>query len=369
MYRYLVAEPDIGEEELRNVVEAVKSGWISSKGKFIEKFEREFANYIGMKYGVAVSNGTVALHLALAALGIGPGDEVIVPDLTFVATINAVLYTGARPVIVDIHPEYWCMDPDKVEKAITPKTKVIIPVHLYGHPCDMDPIMEIASRNNLYIVEDAAEAHGAEYKGRKVGSFGYISCFSFYGNKIITTGEGGMVLTNDDELAEKIRILRDHGMNPEKRYWHEVIGFNYRMTNLQAAIGVAQLSKIDKFIEKKRRIAKIYAEELSGIPGIILHPEMPWAKNVYWLYSILIDPNKAKISRDELSKRLEKEGIETRKFFYPLHEMPIYAKYGVYSYPVATTISRQGLNLPSSTKLTEEDARFIAQKIKEIAFT
>jgi perosamine synthetase len=369
MYRYLVAEPDIGEEELRNVVEAVKSGWISSKGKFIEKFEREFANYIGMKYGVAVSNGTVALHLALAALGIGPGDEVIVPDLTFVATINAVLYTGARPVIVDIHPEYWCMDPDKVEKAITPKTKVIIPVHLYGHPCDMDPIMEIASRNNLYIVEDAAEAHGAEYKGRKVGSFGYISCFSFYGNKIITTGEGGMVLTNDDELAEKIRILRDHGMNPEKRYWHEVIGFNYRMTNLQAAIGVAQLSKIDKFIEKKRRIAKIYAEELSSIPGIILHPEMPWAKNVYWLYSILIDLNKAKISRDELSKRLEKEGIETRKFFYPLHEMPIYAKYGVYSYPVATTISRQGLNLPSGTKLTEEDVRFIAQKIKEIAFT
>jgi perosamine synthetase len=369
MYRYPVAEPDIGEEELRNVIEAVKTGWISSKGKFIEEFERRFANYVGMKYGITVSNGTTALHLALVALGIGPGDEVIVPDLTFAATINTVLYTGARPIIVDIHPEYWCMDPDKVRKAITPKTRAIIPVHLYGHPCGMDPIMEIASEYNLYIIEDAAEAHGAEYKGRKVGSFGHISCFSFYGNKIITTGEGGMVLTNDEGLAEKIKILRDHGMNPKKRYWHEVIGFNYRMTNLQAAIGVAQLSKIDKFIEKKRRIAKIYAEELSSTPGITLHPEMPWAKNVYWLYSILIDPSKAKITRDELSERLEKEGIETRKFFYPLHEMPIYAKYGIYSYPVATTISRQGLNLPSSTKLTEEDVRFIARKIKESVFT
>jgi perosamine synthetase len=270
---------------------------------------------------------------------------------------------------VDIHPEYWCIDPEKVKKAITPKTRAIIPVHLYGHPCDMDPIMEIASKYDLHIIEDAAEVHGAEYRGRRAGSFGHISCFSFYGNKIITTGEGGMVLTNDEELAEKIKILRDHGMNPKKRYWHEVIGFNYRMTNLQAAIGVAQLSKIDKFIEKKRRIAKIYAEELSSTPGITLHPEMPWAKNVYWLYSILIDPSKAKITRDELSERLEKEGIETRKFFYPLHEMPIYAKYGIYSYPVATTISRQGLNLPSSTKLTEEDVRFIARKIKESVFT
>lgn len=365
MYRYPVAEPDLGEEELRNVIEAVKSGWISSKGRFIEDFERAFANYIGVKYGIATSNGTTALHLALVALGIGSGDEVIVPDLTFAATINAVLYTGAKPVIVDIHPEYWCMDPDKVEKAITSRTKAIIPVHLYGHPCDMDPIMEIASKHSLYVIEDVAEAHGAEYKGKKAGSFGHVSCFSFYGNKIITTGEGGMVLTNDYELAEKMRMLRDHGMNPKKRYWHEVIGFNYRMTNLQAAIGLAQLNKIDRFIEKKRRIAKIYAEELSGIPGITLHPEMPWAKNVYWLYSILIDSSKVAITRDELSEKLEKEGIETRKFFYPLHEMPIYAKYSVYSYPVAITISRQGLNLPSSTKFTEEDVKFVAQKIKE----
>jgi perosamine synthetase len=365
MYRYMVAEPDIGEEELRNVVEAVKSGWISSKGRFIEEFERGFANYIGMKYGVAVSNGTTALHLALVTLGIGPGDEVIVPDLTFAATINAVLYTGAKPVIVDIHPEYWCMNPDRVEKAITPKTKAIMPVHLYGHPCDMDPIMEIASKHSLYVIEDAAEAHGAEYKGRRVGSFGHISCFSFYGNKIITTGEGGMALTNDGELAEKMRMLRDHGMNPEKRYWHEVIGFNYRMTNIQAAIGLAQLSKIERFIERKRKIAKIYAEELSSIKGITLHPEMPWAKCVFWLYSILVNERFAGIARDELSERLEENGIETRKFFYPLHEMPIYSKYAIYSYPVASKISREGLNLPSSVKLSEDSVRYITQKIKE----
>jgi perosamine synthetase len=366
MYRYPVAEPDIGEEELRKVVEAVKSGWISSKGGFIEEFERGFANYIGMKYGVAVSNGTAALHLALVALGIGPGDEVIVPDLTFAATINAVLHTGAKPVIVDIHPEYWCMDPDKLEKAITPKTKAIIPVHLYGHPCDMGAIIEIASKHNLYIIEDVAEAHGAEYKGRKVGSFGHISCFSFYGNKIITTGEGGMCLTNDEELANKMRILRDHGMNPKKRYWHDVIGFNYRMTNLQAAIGLAQLSKIGRFIEKKRKIAKIYAEELSSLEGILLHPEMPWAKCVYWLYSILIDSERTGITRDELEEKLEEKGIETRKFFYPLHEMPIYKKYANFTYPVSSKVSQQGLNLPSSTKLSEEDVKYIAKTIKEI---
>ena len=366
MYRYPVAEPEIGEEELSNVIEAVRGGWISSKGRFIEEFERAFANYIGVKYGVATSSGTTALHLALVALGIGPGDEVIVPDLTFAATINAVLYTGAKPVIVDIHPDYWCMDPDKIEEAVNPRTKAIIPVHLYGHPCDMDPIVEIASRYNLYIIEDAAEAHGAEYKGRKVGSFGHISCFSFYGNKIITTGEGGMVLTNDGELAERIRILRDHGMNPKKRYWHEVVGFNYRMTNTQAAIGLAQLSKIDKFIEKKRKIARIYAEELSSVAGITLHPEMSWAKCVFWLYSILIDPNKARIKRDELIEKLEKEGIETRKFFYPLHEMPLYKNYAIFAYPISSEISRHGLNLPSSVKLSEDDVRFIAHEVREI---
>jgi perosamine synthetase len=365
MYKYPVAEPEIGEEELKNVIEAVKSGWVSSKGKFIEEFESSFAKYIGVKYGVATSNGTAALHLALVALNVGEGDEVIIPDLTFAATINAVIYTGAKPVIVDINQDYWCIDPTKLERAITPNTKAIIPVHLYGHPCDMNAIMEIASRHNLIVIEDAAEAHGAEYKGKKVGSLGHISCFSFYGNKMITTGEGGMCLTNDKELAEKIRILRDHGMNPVKRYWHDVVGFNYRMTNLQAALGLAQLGKIERFIEKKRKIAKIYAEELSSIEGITPHPEMPWAKCIYWLYSILIDDKKTKTARDELAKKLEENGIETRNFFYPLHEMPIYRKYANFTYPASSKISKQGLNLPSSVKLSEEDVKYIARKIRE----
>jgi len=365
MYKYPVAEPEIGEEELKNVVEAVRSGWVSSTGKFIQEFENLFARYVGVKYGVATSNGTVALHLALVALGIGPHDEVIVPDLTFAATINAVLYVGAKPSIVDIDPNYWCLSPSSIREAITPRTKAIIPVHLYGHPCDMDAIMEIAERYGLYVIEDAAEAHGAEYKGRKVGSFGHVSCFSFYGNKVITTGEGGMCLTNDKELAEKMKILRDHGMDPRKRYWHNVVGFNYRMTNLQAALGVAQLSKIEKFIEKKRRIARLYAEELSSVEGITLHPEMSWAKCVYWLYSILID-RKLSISRDKLAEKLRRYGIETRNFFYPLHEMPPYRGYANLSYPVSTDISCRGLNLPSSVKLNDKDIAYIAQKIKEV---
>jgi len=365
MYKYPIAEPEIGEEELSNVVEAVKSGWVSSKGKFIEEFENSFAKYIGIKHGVATSNGTVALHLALAALGIGPNDEVIVPDLTFAATINAVLYVGAKPVMVDVDPDYWCLSPDSVRKAVTPRTKAIMPVHLYGHTCDMDAIMEIAEQHGLYVIEDAAEAHGAEYKGKKVGSFGHIACFSFYGNKIITTGEGGMCLTNDGELAERMRTLRDHGMDPEKRYWHKVIGFNYRMTNLQAAIGVAQLSKIEKFIEKKRRIARLYAEELSSIEGITLHPEMPWAKCVYWLYSVLINEKKTGINRDKLAKKLQNYGIETRNFFYPLHVMPPYQKYANLPYPASLSISRRGLSLPSSVKLSEEDINYITEKIKE----
>jgi len=218
-----VAEPSLGEEELNNVIEAVKSGWVSSKGKFIEEFEENFSSYCGRKYGVATSNGTVALQLALKALGIDKEDEVIVSDLTFIATANAITYCNAKPVFVDSHPDYWCIDPEKIEEKITSKTIAIIPVHLYGHPCDMDAIMDIAERHGLYVIEDAAEAHGAEYKGKKVGSFGDVSCFSFYGNKIITTGEGGICLTDNDELAESMKALRDHAMDPNRRYWHDVV--------------------------------------------------------------------------------------------------------------------------------------------------
>jgi len=360
-----VAEPSLEEEELKNIIEAVKSGWISSKGKFIEEFEQGFANYCGRKYGVATSNGTVALHLALKALGIGKGDEgdeVIVPDLTFIATANAVTYCNAKPVFVDSHPDYWCIDPEKIEEKITSKTKAIIPVHLYGHPCDMDAIMDIAECHGLYVIEDAAEAHGAEYKGKKVGSFGGVSCFSFYGNKIITTGEGGMCLTDDEELAEKMKALRDHAMDLNKRYWHNVIGFNYRMTNLQAAVGVAQLTKINQFIEKKIQIADWYKEGLKDLANhgvVTLHPEMSWAKCVYWMYSILIE-NKLEITRDELIRLLEKRGIETRPFFYPLHVLPPYRVYDN-TLNLAESISSKGLNLPSSPTLGKNEIEYIVE--------
>jgi perosamine synthetase len=359
-YRIPVAEPEIGEEELQNVIEAVKSGWVSSKGPFIEEFEKSFSSYIGVKHGVATSNGTTALHLALVALGIGKGDRVLVPSLTFIAVANAVTYTGAEPIFVDSHPEYWCMDPSKIEEKIDDQTKAVIVVHLYGHPCDMDEIMRIAEDHGLHVIEDCAEAHGAECKGKKVGSFGIISCFSFYGNKIITTGEGGMCLTNNEELAEKMRILRDHGMSPQKKYWHEVIGFNYRMTNLQAAIGVAQLNKLDKFVEKKRKLAKIYNHFLNNVKGLTLPPEMPWAKNVYWMYSILVK-NEFGINRDHLIEKLANSGIESRPFFHPIHTMPPYKRNE--KNLIAEKISKEGINLPSSVKLSSDDLEKIVNVI------
>lgn len=359
-----IAEPSLGEEELRNVTEAVKSGWVSSKGKFVTEFEEQFARYCGVECGIATSNGTAALHLALAALGIGEGDEVIVPTLTFIATANVARYTGARPVFVDSHPDFWCLDPGKIEEAITPKTKCIIPVHLYGHPCDMDVIIEIARKHRLYVVEDAAEAHGAEYRGKKVGSFGDINCFSFFGNKIITTGEGGMCLTGDQKMSERMRILRDHGMNPGKRYWYDFIGFNYRMTNLQAAVGVAQLTKIDKFINRKREIARWYAEGLKNLAeeGLIrLQPEMPWAKNVYWTYSILIEDDFG-VPRDDLILNLAENGIESRPFFYPIHTMPPYQNQE--NIPSAQDISRKGISLPSGVTLKRDEVEYVVSTIK-----
>lgn len=353
-----VAQPDIGKEELDNVISAVKSGWVSSKGPFIETFEKNFAAYVGTKKGVSTSSGTTALHLALVALGITKGDKVLVPSLDFISVANVVTYVGAKPVFVDSHPDYWCMDPSKL--PIDRQTKAIIAVHLYGHPCDMEKIMRIAKEQNLQVIEDCAEAHGAEYKGRKVGTFGVISCFSFYGNKIITTGEGGMCLTNSDELAQKMRILRDHGMNPQKRYWHDVIGFNYRMTNLQAALGVAQLNKINDKIKKKRIIANEYNNLLKAIPNVTLPPEMPWAKNVYWLYSILVDPH----LRDKVIEHLDKQGIESRPFFYPSHLMPPHKTNS--SFPVAEELSAKGLNLPSGPILSENQIERIVTSLKQV---
>jgi len=360
-----IAEPLLGEEELNNVIAAVKSGWISSKGKFIPEFEEGLARYCGVEYGVATSNGTTALHLALTALGIGRGDEVIVPTLTFIATANAVRYTGAKPVLVDSHPDYWCLDPDQLQEVITPRTKAIIPVHLYGHPCDMNPIMDVAKSHNLYVIEDAAEAHGTAYRGKRVGSFGDIACFSFYGNKIITTGEGGMCVTSNEHLAEKMRVLRDHGMNPGKRYWHDVIGFNYRMTNIQAGIGVAQLARSGRFIEKRREIARWYAaglKELEAEGRVKLPPEMPWAERVDWVYSILVQDDLG-TGRDELMNRLELAGIEVRPLFYPVHMMPPYKTNK--RFPVAEELSRRGISLPFFVNLTEEQVKYITDTIRK----
>jgi len=361
-----IAEPLLGKAELDNVMEAMKSGWISSKGKFILEFEEAFANYCGVRYGIATSNGTTALHLAMVALGIGEGDEVIVPTMTFIATANAVTYTGAKPVFVDCNPEYWCMDPNKIEEKINPRTKAIIPVHLYGHPCDMNLINSIAQTHKLWVVEDAAEAHGAEYNGKRVGAFSDIACFSFYGNKIITTGEGGMCLTNNENLASRMRIFRDHGKNPNKTYWHDVVGFNYRMTNLQAAVGVAQLEKINILIGKKRQMAKWYSEALKNLQEarhLTLPLEMPWAKNVYWMYSILLS-SESSITRDEFTAKLGERGIETRPLFYPLHTMPPYRNNG--SFPVSEDISQRGLNLPSGCNLRKSQISEICSQISSL---
>jgi len=359
-----VAEPEIGERELQYVTECITSGWISSTGKFVTEFEERFACFCGTKYAIATANGTVALHLALAVLGIGPGDEVIVPTLSFIATANAVTYTGAKPVFVDSESTTWNIDPSKIEAAITPRTKVIMPVHLYGHPADMDAIKAIAEKHRLHVIEDAAEAHGALYRGVKVGGIGDMGCFSFFGNKIITTGEGGMIVTNSDEFNRKARILRDHGMNPEKKYWHEVIGFNYRLTNLQAAIGVAQMEKVEKVIARKREMAERYQSLLQGLSGITFPSEASWAKSVFWMCAVLVEKDYG-MSRDELIKVLKENGIDTRPVFYPIHTMPPYYEGKVY--PVAEEISAKGVCLPSGTGMTDEEIERVASLIKKHA--
>lgn len=355
-----ISEPVIGEEELLNATDCIKSTWISSLGKYITEFENNFSSYCQVKYGVCVANGTLALQLALKSLNIGNGDEVIIPNLTFVATANAVTYLGSKPVPVDCEAETWNIDPFKIEKAVTDKTKAIIPVHLYGHPCDMDPIMKIAGKYNLKIIEDAAEAHGSEYKGRKVGSIGHIGCFSFYGNKTITTGEGGMCITNDKTLSDKMRFLKDHGMSKKKRYWHQEIGYNFRMTNIQASIGCAQLKKIDKFIEIKRKNAFLYNSILKDCDKIILPPEKEWSKNTYWLYSILLKDNNI----DYLITKLRGKNIDSRRFFYPINVLPPYKQKG--DFKVSNKLSKMGISLPSSVNLTEEEIKYICQTLLEI---
>lgn len=359
-----VAEPVLGKAEEDLVLRGIRSGWVSSAGKYILEFENIFAKFCNTKYGVTTSNGTTALHLCLAAADIGPGDEVLIPSMTFVATANAVSYTGATPVFIDSEMETWNLDPEKIKEKINHRTKAIIPVHLYGHPADMGIIMSIAKKYNLLVIEDAAEAHGALYKGKKVGSLGDAACFSFYGNKIITTGEGGMVVTNNRIFAGKVKMLRDHGASKKRKFYHPKLGFNYRMTNLQAALGVAQMRRIDEFIERKISIALTYEKLLKPlVPGIILQPHTNWAKNVFWMYSILI-PGKGKKNRDYVIRELRIKGIDSRPFFFPIHSTPRY-KTGE-KLPNADYLGKTGMNLPSSVNLEEEKIEFICRNIAKI---
>lgn len=357
-----VAHPALCGNEKKYVLECLDTGWVSSIGRFINLFEEQFAAYCGSDYAVACANGTCALHLALAALGVGPGDEVIVPTLTYIASANAVTYCGARPVFVDSEVRTMNLDPKLIERRITPRTKAIIAVHLYGHPADMDAILEIARRHGLAVVEDAAESHGALYKGRKTGSLGDIATFSFYGNKIITTGEGGMVTCSNRAHEEKLRILRGQGMDPQHRYWFQMVGYNYRMTNVAAAIGVAQLERIGDLLEQRFDLACEYRNHLAGFQDVIQLPsEESWARHSYWAYTIVLR-ERVNLSRDEIMRRLNDDGIETRPVFYPMHVMPPYFETGG-GYPVADKLAQRGIMLPIHSLLEKDDVAYISSRL------
>jgi perosamine synthetase len=359
-YKYPVYQPSLGKKEKENVLECLDSTWISSKGKFITQFENSFSEFIGVKHSAAVCNGTVAIHVALIALGIGEGDEVIVPSFTYIASVNAINYTGAKAVFVDSDINTWQLDPTKIEEKITKNTKVIMAVHLYGQPCEMDTILSIAKKYSLFVVEDCAEAFGSLYKGKHVGTFGNISTFSFFGNKTITTGEGGMVVTNSSDLHEKAVHLKGQGLAKDREYYHDIVGYNYRMTNICAAIGCAQLEKANELIEKKILIANWYEEQLKNLP-VVFHSQVGDVKHSFWMVSILLkDPDE----RNRIRLHLKENGIETRPTFHPVHLMPMYFEEGL-SLPVAENLGSRGINLPSYPDLDEKDVEIICHKIKE----
>lgn len=353
-----VYQPSLTGNEKKYVNECLDTSWISAKGKFVEQFETAFAKYIGIDHAITVSNGTVALHLALIALGIGSGDEVIVPTLTYVASVNAIAYTGAVPVFVDSRQDNWQVDPEDIERKITKKTKAIMVVHLYGHAADMARIMQIAEKYNLFVVEDCAEGFGTYFEKKHVGTFGDISTFSFYGNKTITTGEGGMVVTNDETLYTRAAHLKDQGMAKFRQYWHDVIGYNYRMTNICAAIGLAQLEQADTFLRQKREIAGWYKKYLQGTP-VAFHREDENVRHSYWMCSILV-PKSAE--RDSLRAFLEERNVETRPVFYPVHTMPMYSQ-RYQRHKNAEDIGWRGMNLPSWQGLQEEQVKYICDVI------
>jgi len=363
-----VFEPEIGDTEAAYVLDSLKRGMISGtiRGDYTGRFEALAAASCETQFGVTTTSGTTALALAVASLGLTAGDEVLVPSLTNIATAFAVLYAGAKPVFLDSEDITWNIDPKRIREKVTPRTRAIIPVHVYGHPVDMDPVMSLAAEFGLYVIEDNAESHGGEYKGRRTGGIGHIGCLSFYINKIVTTGEGGMLVTNDSAIAEKARCLKNLGYSDRDRYIHSDLGYNFRLTNLQAAIGVAQMEKIDVLIERRRRLASMYTERLRGIAGLHLPVEQPWAKNVYWMYSLVLEPELA--SRDSVRDRLLAKGIETRNFFYPLHRQPVFQNMGIVakdeSLPVSESLGDNGLYLPSSPSLPEETIDFICNAFR-----
>jgi perosamine synthetase len=363
-----VSEPLITEREFELVLDCLKSGWISSAGKYLDQFEKGWASYCNMPYGIAVSNGTTALQLAVRLLDLKPGDEVIMPTFTIISCAQAITYCSGVPVLIDSDPRNWQMDVSQIEAKITSRTRAIMVVHIYGHPADMDPILEIAQRHGLTVIEDAAEAHGAEYNGRKCGGFGDISIFSFYANKLITTGEGGMVLTKRKDLAERARSLRNLCFQKNKRFLHDELGYNYRLTNIQAALGVAQLERIEQIVERKRAIAHAYTIRLKDISLIELPTEESWAKNVYWVYGIIIKESTG-MNASQFAHRLAEKGIETRPFFLGMHKQPVFRSMGLYQgqeYPVAERLAGQGLYIPSGLTIMDDEIEEVSEAVRDI---
>jgi perosamine synthetase len=362
-----VAETLLDGNERRYVLECIDGNWISSAGPFVRRFERAFAERVGCRHAVACSSGTAALHLALAAAGVGPGDEVVVPAFTMISTVNAVVYLGATPVLVDSEPDTGNLDPALIGAALTPRTRAILPVHIYGHPVEIEPIRELATERQLLVIEDAAEAHGASLNGEPVGSLGDVAAFSFYANKVITTGEGGMVTTDDEGLAHRARELRDIGFGSERHFWHRSVAYNYRMSNLQAAVGLAQTERLDELAERRRDNRRRYSERLANVPGLALPIERPGARSVFWMYALRVEEAFGR-SRDELRRHLAAAGVETRSFFVPMHAQPAHAaRFAGRRYPVAEELGRTGLYLPSGPALTDDEIEYIAGAIAEAA--
>jgi perosamine synthetase len=364
-----VNEPLLDGNEKKYLNECIDTGWISSEGPFVKQFEQQLATRVGRQYGIAVCNGSVALDAAVAALGIGQGDEVILPTFTIISCAVAIVRAGAVPVVVDCEPDTWNMDVSQIEAKITPRTKAIMVVHIYGLPVDMEPVLTLADKYGLQIIEDAAEMHGQTYKGRPCGSFGALSTFSFYPNKHVTTGEGGMIVTDDQQLAECCRSLRNLCFQPQNRFVHEELGWNFRMTNLQAALGVAQLERLDEFVVRKRHMGQLYTELLSDIPGLQLPvPQTEYAANIYWVYGIVLKDD-VPFEAKEAMRRLAQYKIGTRPFFWPMHEQPVFRKMGLFegeSCPVAEKIARRGFYIPSGLALTGEQVGRVAQAVMEI---